>query len=199
MQRVLDLGCGGGDSWKKMSLDAKNWRVVGIDVSAPPLRTARAKNSERGWLYLCARSEKIPLREQTVDGVLCNVALPYMDIPHTLAELHRVLVPAGWLKASLHPPGFTWGEFRHCFPKPKTSLFRVFVFVNGMLLHCTGRTLRVKNVAESCQTERGMRIALRKAGFEGIRFRHEGARFFVEARRDESVPLAEPYSLPSAA
>lgn len=35
---------------------------------------------------------------------------PYMHIPRMLAELHRVLVPGGWLRATLHAPRFTWGN-----------------------------------------------------------------------------------------
>jgi hypothetical protein len=61
-----------------------------------------------------------------------------MHIPQTLAELHRVLVPGGWLRATLHPPGFTWSEFRKSFPRPKQSLFRVFVLLNGAVLHFSG-------------------------------------------------------------
>ncbi len=186
------MGCGVGDSWNKMKEDAEKWQVVGLDVHSPSLHMARASNGERGWRYLCARGEEIPLPSGSVDGVLCNVALPYMHIPRTLTELHRVLVPGGWLRASLHLPSFTRSEFRRSFPKPKAILFRLFVFANGMVLHCFGRVVSIKNVAESCQTERGMRIALRGAGFEQIGFRYEGARFFVEARRcDRTAHILE--------
>ena len=199
MLRILDLGCGTGDSWKKMSLSAENWHIIGIDLSMPSLQLARAKNTAQGWVYLCARGERIPLSDAAVDGIFCNVALPYMHIPQTLAELHRVLVPSGWFKASLHSPGFTWRELRRSFPKPRASLFRLFVLANGAVLHCLGRILIIKDVAESCQTKRGMRRALRKAGFEHIKFRREGERFFVEAYRDRSVHLAGPRRFPRAA
>jgi ubiquinone/menaquinone biosynthesis C-methylase UbiE len=184
MERILDLGCGTGDSWRSLGLDVEHWQVVGIDRQSARVQAASLKYSNRGWRYLCARGENIPLPEGSVDGVISEVALPYMHIPRTLAELHRVLVPGGWLKATLHAPSFTWSEFHRALPKPKQSLFRVFVFLNGMVLHFTGRVISLGRVAESCQTDGGMRIALRRAGFTTMRFRHEGRRFFVDAQRE---------------
>jgi ubiquinone/menaquinone biosynthesis C-methylase UbiE len=199
MQRVLDLGCGPGDSWRKLGMAAEDWQLVGIDVSASAVQIARKTFGERGWKYLLARGEEIPLGDASVDGIFCNVALPYMHIPRTVAELHRVLVPGGWLRATLHRADFTWSEFRRSFPHPKSSMFRVFVLLNGMLLHCAGRVVSLRGRCESCQTERGMRITLQKAGFEEIRFKHEGPRFFVEARRDQSDGRAGPAVGASAA
>jgi ubiquinone/menaquinone biosynthesis C-methylase UbiE len=190
MQRVLDLGCGPGDSWRKLGMAEQDWQLVGIDVSTRALQIARETFGPRGWRYLLARGEQIPLADECVDGIFCNVALPYMHIPRTIAELHRVLVPGGWFRASLHRADFTWSEFRNSFPHPKRSMFRVFVLLNGMLLHCAGRVMSLQGTCESCQTERGMRMALQKAGFEEIHFRHEGRRFFVEARRDQRATRA---------
>lgn len=184
MERILDLGCGTGDSWQKLGLKVENRRIVGIDAQWDRVQAANLKYSGRGWEYLCALGEEIPLPDGSVQGVFCNVALPYMHIPRTLAELRRVLVPGGWLKASLHAPSFTWREFRRSFPKLKPSLFRFFVFLNGMVLHCSGSVMSLGKVAESCQTDAGMRIALRRAGFTAVSFRREGHRFFVEARRE---------------
>ena len=187
MDWILDLGCGTGDSWRGFGLQLEDCRVIGIDIQRDRVREANLKFGGRGWHYLCARGEDIPLPEGSVDGVFRNVALPYMHIPRTLAELHRVLVPGGWLKATLHAPGFTWSEFRRSFPKPKPTLFRAFVFLNGMVLHFSGDVISLGRVAESCQTDAGMRIALKRAGFMAASFRHEGKRFFVDARRDGGV------------
>ncbi len=195
MERILDLGCGTGDSWQGLGLQVENRHIIGIDLQQNRLQAANLKYSARGWRYLCGRGENIPLADGSVDGVFCNVALPYMHIPRTLAELHRVLVPGGWLKASLHAPSFTWSEFRQAFPKPKASLFRAFVLLNGMVLHFSGRVLSFGKVAECCQTDAGMRMVLRRAGFTAESFRHEGERFFVDARRDGGV---EPGTLAAA-
>ncbi len=194
MERLLDLGCGTGDSWQKLGLQVENCRIVGIDVQQDRARAAYLKYGGRGWNYLCALGESIPLADGSIDGVFCNVALPYMNLPRALDELHRVLVPGGWFKATLHPPGFTWSELRRTFPRPKASLFRLFVLLNGAVLHFSGSVISLGNVAESCQTEAGMRISLRRAGFTGVSFRREGRGLFVDARREgvagEAVRLA---------
>jgi ubiquinone/menaquinone biosynthesis C-methylase UbiE len=184
MERVLDLGCGTDHSWRSLGLEPEDWQVIGIDLQPERVRVAHASHANRSWHYLCARGESIPLADGSVHGVISGVALPYMHIPHTLAELHRVLVPGGWMKLSLHAPVFTWSEFKRAFPKPKPTLFRTFVFLNGMVLHFTGRVISLGKVAESCQTESGTRIALRHAGFRPLGFRREGLKFLVEAVRE---------------
>jgi ubiquinone/menaquinone biosynthesis C-methylase UbiE len=184
MERILDLGCGTGDSWRTLRIAVENRQVIGIDLRQDRLQIARHKYESRGWRYRCARGEAIPLADGSVHGVFCAFSLPYMHIPRTLRELHRVLVPGGWLKASVHQPTFTLGELTQAFPKPRQSLVRLFVLFNGMLLHFWGRAISLGKVAESCQTGAGMQIALRRAGFTEVRFRHDEARFYVDARRD---------------
>jgi len=186
MFKLLDLGCGRGDSWRSLRVSVENCRVIGIDIQCDRLIAAHRKYSERGWHYVCARGENLPLPAGSVHGVFCEVALPYMNIPCTLAEVHRVLTPGGWFRATLHSPRFTLGEFWRAFPKPKASLFRVFVFLNGMVLHLSGEVISLGKVAESFQTNTGMRIALRRAGFTDVCLRHDGPRFFVNARRNET-------------
>lgn len=186
MTRVLDLGCGTGDSWRRLGVSVENCQVIGIDVVPQRLQDARNKYSSDREVYVCGRGEDIPLANASMDGAVCGLSLPYMDIPGALAELHRVLVPGGWLRATVHPPRFTWHEFCQSFPKPKQSLFRLFVLLNGMMLHCSGVVMSVGNVHESCQTRRGMRIALRRAGFVETRFwDDESGKFHVDARTDE--------------
>jgi len=185
MARILDLGCGVGDSWRKLGRPAEDWKLTGIDIAPDRLKAAQEKYGERGWRFVCARGEKIPLPAGSMDGALCWVALPYMNIPRALAEIHRVLVPGGWFAATLHPPAFTWSELKRSFPRPKPSLFRSFVMLNGLLLHFSGGVLSIGGKAESCQTEPGMRIALQRAGFISIAFQRSNGEFFVEARRND--------------
>ncbi len=187
MERILDLGCGTGDSWLGLGLQVENYGIIGIDLQQNRVHAARLKYSARGWHYLCARGEEIPLADGSVDGVFCNVALPYMHIPRALAEVHRVLVPGGWLKASLHSPSFTWSGLRKAFPRPKASLFRAFVLLNGMFLHFSGDVISLGKAVECCQTDAGMRMVLHRCGFTAESFRHEGQRFLMDARRDDGV------------
>ncbi len=166
MERILDLGCGAGDSWRGLRMEAEHWQVIGLDMQRDRVQIAHHKYNARGWRYLCARGESIPLADASVNGVFCEVALPYMHIPRVLAELHRVLAPGGWLRATLHPPSFTWGELKMCFPNPRQTLFRVLVLLNGMVLHCCGLVCG-ESLFESLRRSRSVRLGVwfRRRGF----------------------------------
>ncbi len=187
MQRILDLGCGTGDSWKNLGSNVQDWAVIGLERDWQRVAEANEKYAGRGWRYLCGRGECLPIKDNSVDGVICRGALPYMAIPTALEELHRVLVPDGWLRVSLHPLRFSWGELRSGFPRPRQTAYRCYVILNGLYFHFTGRVMRLGSRVESCQTEQGIAKALRRAGFVDVKFHYPDTRFVVEARRAEKV------------
>jgi ubiquinone/menaquinone biosynthesis C-methylase UbiE len=189
VKTLLDLGCGTGDSWRGLSIDVTGRRIIGIDIQHDRIRAATMKYRSLGWHHICARGEEIPLPNDSIEGAFSGVALPYMHIPRTLAELHRVLVPGGWFRASLHAPRFTVQDLRKCFPKPKASFFRMFVLLNGLCLQTTGNVISLGRIAESCQTVTGMRWALRRAGFDSIMFARDGLRFYVNAVKPPGTGL----------
>jgi SAM-dependent methyltransferase len=171
--RVLDLGCGKGLTPQKLSFPAAG-QIIGLDISYVALSEAHRNFPHR--VFVCSEGERLPFPASTFDCVISNLAIPYMDIARTLAEVYRVLLPGGMLLASLHPLSFTLGELRDTLPKPKLALRRVWVLANGILFHAAGRSF-----GESFQTERGVRIALQRANFGGVSFRHDSKRWFVEA------------------
>lgn len=166
---ILDLGCGSGRdlaSWGVAALD----EVIGLDTNRRHLLAAKACYPNR--TYVLGSGECLPFAEASFDHVASIVALPYMNVPKALAEIHRVLVPGGSLWLRLHLPTFTIRELLHnALPKPPATLFRLYVAANGLMFHCTGRTVAFPNGrTESFQTERGMRIALNRAGFVNLSF-----------------------------
>jgi len=185
--RTLDLGCGQGGSlaaWGVASSD----EITGIDINGGSLAVAKAKFPDR--TYLQGAGEYLPFENESFDRVVCSVALPYMNITKTLVEIHRSLVPGGSVSLSLHLPGFTMAELRRALPKPIPSFFRLYVLANGVWFHLTGRTVGFLNGrTESFQTERGMRIALTRAGFVNVSFSRgagpAGETFIVEARKSK--------------
>jgi ubiquinone/menaquinone biosynthesis C-methylase UbiE len=186
--RVLDLGCGSG-------LDLASWgvtvsdQVTGLDIDGRRLAIAKMRFSNR--TYLQGSGESLPLANESFDCVISAVALPYMNIQKTLAEIHRILVPGGGLSLSLHLPSFTMAELlHHAIPKPVPTLFRLFVMANGLWFHCTGRTVPFLNGrTESFQSERGMRVALTRVGFVSLSFSRAngpaGEMFIVKARKSK--------------
>jgi ubiquinone/menaquinone biosynthesis C-methylase UbiE len=188
--RILDLGCGSGRDlvpWGVTNSD----EVTGLDISEDRLAVARTCFPSR--TYLQGAGECLPFEDESFDRVVSLLALPYMNIQKTLAEIHRVLVPGGGLLLRLHPPSFTMADFLHnAIPKPIPMLFHLYIMANGLLFHCTGRTVGcLMRRTESFQTERGMRVALNRAGFVNLSFSRGtgpvGATFIVEARKSKVI------------
>jgi ubiquinone/menaquinone biosynthesis C-methylase UbiE len=188
--RVLDLGCGSGQELVSWGVTASD-EVTGLDIDDNRLATARVRFPNR--TFLRGNGECLPFEDASFDRAISGVALPYMNIQKTLAEIHRILVPDGRFSLSLHPPSFTIAELIHnAIPKPVPTLFRLYVMANGLLFHCTGRAVGfVNGRMESFQTERGMGIALNRAGFVDFLFSHAtgpvGETFIVEGRKSKKL------------
>jgi len=185
----LDLGCGSGTdlaSWGVSSSD----EVTGVDIDDARLQRAKARFP--GRTHQPGNGESLTFPAESFDRVVSLLALPYMNIQKTLPEIHRVLVPGGGLTLSLHPPSFTVSELVHnAFPKPVATFFRLYVLANGLWFHCTGRTASfLHRRTESFQTERGMTLALDRAGFSDFSFTRGvgrvGGTFVVEARKSNA-------------
>jgi ubiquinone/menaquinone biosynthesis C-methylase UbiE len=188
--RVLDLGCGSGRDLASWGVTASD-EVTGLDIDDSRLVTAKVRFPNR--TYLQGAGEWLPFEDESFDRVISAVALPYMNIQKTLAEIHRILVPGGGLSLSLHLPSFTIAELlHHAIPKPVPTLFRLYVMANGLLFHCTGKTVGfLKGRTESFQTERAMRVALNRAEFVNLSFSRAtgsvGETFIVEARKSKVI------------
>jgi arsenite methyltransferase len=90
--RVLDLGCGSGESLRWMR--ASGLDAVGVD---------RLHDSESvaGRLHINASVEPLPFADASLDAVLAECSLSVMGAPHkVLAECARVLRPGGRLMIS---------------------------------------------------------------------------------------------------
>jgi len=192
--RVLESGCGQGRTLASWGI-APSDQVTGLDIDGSRLVIAQVQFPKR--TYVQGAGECLPFQAESFARVISAAGLPYMNIQRTLAEIHRILVPDGRLSLSLHLPAFTISELLHnAIPKPVPTLFRLYVLANGLVFHCVGRTFGfLKGRTESFQTERGMRIALQRAGFVSPSFSHAvgpvGETFLAEARRSTVViPLA---------
>jgi ubiquinone/menaquinone biosynthesis C-methylase UbiE len=106
--RVLDLGCGAGRDLASWGVTASD-EVTGLDIDHSCLVIAKVRFSNR--TYLQGAGERLPFKDESFDRVISAVALPYMNIQKTLAEIHRILVRGGGLSLSLHLPSFTMLSF----------------------------------------------------------------------------------------
>lgn len=97
-QRVIELGCGTGyvSAW----LARAGARVVGVDVSARQLETARALRDEFGLRFALVQGDagRVPCRDGVFDFAISEYgASLWCDPQHWIPEAARLLAPGGRL------------------------------------------------------------------------------------------------------
>ncbi len=92
---ALDVGCGPGNVTASLARAAgERGLALGVDISEPML--ARAVRAQAGPQtgFIRADAQRLPLRDETVDGVVSIAALQLVPNPTAaLAEMARVLRP----------------------------------------------------------------------------------------------------------
>lgn len=93
--RILDMGCGGGALTRQL-LDAEgDYRVTGIDY-APDLPAIEGAELVRSAL------ETQPFEPDNFDAVVSQFGIEYADLASVVAEMSRVLLPAGRFGCLMH-------------------------------------------------------------------------------------------------
>ncbi|HEX7159047.1 MAG TPA: class I SAM-dependent methyltransferase [Edaphobacter sp.] len=180
--RVLDVGCGSGDSLReelesrrKILGPTAEIQMVGVDIDEPAIEQGRALYPQ--FLFVHAKGERLPFADHSFDAIISRVALPYMDIPAALREMRRVLKPGGELKIKLHPWTYTVQELAAemksgpLWRRAQRFLYRGYVITNGIALHASGFNFRfplARRRCESFQTKKAIKQALTAAGFTRI-------------------------------
>jgi SAM-dependent methyltransferase len=92
---ILDLGCGPGHTLTLLA-GCFQLRPVGLDSSASMLRQAASANPKVPLMQ--AEAMAIPVRDAGFDGVISECVLSLSgDLPKTLQEMARILLPGGKL------------------------------------------------------------------------------------------------------
>jgi malonyl-CoA O-methyltransferase len=115
---ALDLGCGPGHAADAMQIRWPRAWVIAIDLALPMLR----RTARRSWNPLrrapdrvCADARALPLADDSVDVLFCNLCLQWVeDLPAAFAGFRRVLRPGGLLLCSTFGPD-TLHELRAAF------------------------------------------------------------------------------------
>jgi SAM-dependent methyltransferase len=97
-ERVLDLGCGAGDSVDLFRSLNPDVRWVGADIADSP---EVAERTRRDAEFVTFDGENLPFRDGSFDLVYCKQVLEHVRRPEPLVrEAARVLAPGGWLAGS---------------------------------------------------------------------------------------------------
>jgi SAM-dependent methyltransferase len=106
-KRVVDLGCGFG--WFcRWAREAGAASVLGLDVSANMLATAREMTSDPAITYRRADLETLELPAASVDLAYSALTLHYLEkLADLFATVHRALVPGGSFVFSAEHPLYT--------------------------------------------------------------------------------------------
>ena len=96
--RVLDVGCGSGQTMAWFRAAHPAWDVVGLDVAFEGLNAARAFGERE---LLAASALDLPFADQSMDAVITLDVLQHLPLrggdSQALSEMRRVLRPGGHL------------------------------------------------------------------------------------------------------
>lgn len=102
---VLDAGAGTGHASRALQRRYPQALVLAVDSAPGMLKVAAAR---RSWLRpfsrLCADAARLPLPDGSVDLVLSNLMLPWVEPERVFAEFRRVLAPRGFLSFTSFGP-----------------------------------------------------------------------------------------------
>lgn len=180
---IVDVGCGIGQLFvAKASEVAPGVRRYGFDVDEGTIRYANEHWPELAR-FSVAPAERLPLPDGSVDFYVSRVTLPYTDIPASLNEAARVLVPGGALWATLHPVSMTIREIGSAMRRGtlRKGVGSTIVLLNGLTFHLFGIHRPLLGVRESWQSAYRMTLELAKH-FRDVRVTI-GRHFLIEATR----------------
>ena len=96
---ILDVGCGGGFTIRRLLKRSKDAQVYGIDISEESVAKAKKVNAdvlEKQVFVTQGSAEKLPYENEKFDLVTAVETVYFWpNLPGCLQEVHRVLKPGG--------------------------------------------------------------------------------------------------------
>jgi SAM-dependent methyltransferase len=132
---VLDLGCGRGKQLDE--LRERGAHAFGLDLRTSDLVACCA----RGRPVMKAIGERLPLRSDSLDGIVCKVVVPLTDEAALMSEAARVLRPGGDAYFTYHGAGYYLRYLLCPSPSYKFRAYGLRSLVNSWFYAAAGRRL----------------------------------------------------------
>lgn len=174
-QRVLDVGCGAGQTLIAVYPDRVSH---GMDIDFEAMKFGRTLTED--VRFVCATAEALPYPSDYFDMVFARGSLIFCNLPVGLGEIRRVLRKGGQTWILLHPFSMAWKHAQG--NNWKGWIFFGYILLNSLLFHLVQKQFSVLGRCESFSTERGIYRAFRKCGFEDVSIQKNKSRFVVTAR-----------------
>lgn len=161
VERVLDVGCGGGQELLPF-LTKSSALGFGIDVVPNTGRAARELFSTRAERervsFMRAAAEALPFQNNSFDVVVCRLALPYTENDRALEEMGRVLRPNGIVILKIQRATFYLGKIKYGVrtANPRCVVHALRVLASGILYHVTSRQPRTRLTGGETFQSRGL-------------------------------------------
>jgi SAM-dependent methyltransferase len=162
-RRTLEIGCGEGRVARDLA--ARGHQVAAVDPAHTLLRYAH--QDDLAGAYVRADGEALPFPDRSFDIVVAYNSLQVVrDMPATVREAARVLVPRGCLCACVIHPATDLGSFTDDNPDSPFTMRRHYfetarvedtVHVDGLTLTCRGWTYSLEHYASALE-HAGLRI-----------------------------------------
>ncbi len=117
-EQVVDIGCGTGFLTQQLIDQASVSQVVALDIAWSMVQRTRVKlEASDSVYYICADAERIPLKKQSADMIVSNLALQWcQNLTAVFDGFKKTLKPAGGLLFSTFGPA-TLQELRLAWAK----------------------------------------------------------------------------------
>lgn len=132
--RVLDVGCGNGMQLKE--LERRGCTAIGIDADWTSLVSCRGQ----GLRVLWARAEQIPVKDASLDGLVCKVVIPYTHEARAFREVSRILKKGAVCYCCYHGAGY-YLRYLLIGPSWDFRLYALRTLVNTWFYAFTGQRL----------------------------------------------------------
>lgn len=131
---VLDIGCGNGKQLQ--ALAQRGCRAVGVEPKPDLVNKCNSMglNVVQGW------AEKLPFQDESFEGIICKVVMPFTAESVAFREIARVLRPGGTARMCYQGIGF-YLRYLMVGPGLKLRFYGLRTLVNTWVFGLTRRVL----------------------------------------------------------